>query len=98
MSRATICISPFNLRIFRIFLSEICNGFKEFTIREIKIFFLENFSTPSTEGEFLKAIYKFPLIASCVLSVPKLMNQPTKTKVLTGGFIAEERIPSLEKL
>ena len=56
-----------------------------------------DFKNKSINGQ-LSTIYKFPLIASCVLSVPKLMNQPTKTKVLTGGFIAEERIPSLEKL
>lgn len=38
--------------------------------------------------------YKLLLIASCVLSTPKLMKAPTKIKVLTGGTTADLLAPS----
>jgi len=39
--------------------------------------------------------YKLLLMASCVLSVPKLRKQAIKAKRLLGGRIGTRRLPSL---
>ena len=39
--------------------------------------------------------YKLLLIASCVLSIPKLRKQPIKTNCLLGGVTASFRVPEL---